>query len=185
MPDGKRKRRKLTRKQQELAADAVEYIPQAVRAFTKCYPGVHAKLARIDAVGVAHLAIVRAARTYDSGKSKPNTYFTAAIFNALLKEIGRETRHGYGSPRRVPLETAESELAPRQQLADVAAAVAALREEDRRLVVARYVSNCTYEEMAEEHGCDRRTVRRKLVAIVKEIGLDLGFDPELSESQDP
>lgn len=185
MPVGKKKKRRLTRRQQELASDAVDYIPQAVRAFAKSYPGVHAKLSRVDAVGVAHLAIVRAARTYDSSKSKPSTYFTAAIFNALLKEIGRESRHGYCSPRRVPLETAESELAPRQQLADVAAAVAALREEDRRLVIARYVSNCTYEEMAEEHGCDRRTVRRKLVAIVKEIGLDLGFDPELSESREP
>lgn len=182
MPSGKRKKKKLTRKQQELAADAVEYIPQAVRAFAKSYPGVHARLARIDAVGVAQLAIVRAARTYDSSKSKPSTYFTAAIFNALLKELARETRHGYGSSRRVPLETAESEQAARQQVLDVAAAVAALREEDRKLVIARYVSNCTYEEMAEEHGCDRRTVRRRLVAIVKEIGLDLGFDPELSES---
>ena len=96
------RRKKLSKKQRAIAEEALEVIPHAIRGFQRAYPGISRKLANIDAVSVAHLAVAIASRTYNAKKSKLTTYFSRAIHNSLLKELQKEKRLRYGSSERVP-----------------------------------------------------------------------------------
>jgi RNA polymerase sigma factor (sigma-70 family) len=160
------KKRRLTKRQKAIAEEAIDIIPHAIRGFKRAYPGIEHKLARIDSVSVAHVAIVMAARTYDAKKSKLTTYFTRAIHNWLLKEIDREKRLRYGSADRIPLALVESELDAEQWKEDLANAMLSLTDDQRKLVRARFFSAKTFEEMAKDFDCDRRTVRRRLMDVL-------------------
>lgn len=165
----KRKKKRLTVKQKRLAEEAIDLIPKAIRGFEKSFPGVREKLSKVDAVSVANLAIVEAARTYDERKSKPTTYFTKAIVHALLKELRRERRFRYASSDRVTLELAEREQPCEVWKSDLQVAFSMLTECQRQLVRARYVDRKTFEEMADDLGCDRRTVRRRLLEAIDSL----------------
>jgi len=155
--------KKLTARQRARAEEALVVVPHAIRAFSKAYPGITWKLAAIDAVSVANLAVVVAARTWDPDRSKATTYFSRAISNALLKAIEREHRHRPAG--RVPLDVAIDEGATEDSSEDVAAVLLSLSEAQRQLVRARFYSKMTLAEIAEELGIDRRTVRRRLEEI--------------------
>ena len=161
--------RRLTKKQQRLAESALEVVPRAIQGFCRAYPGIRRKLDRIDSVEVAHLAVVRAAKTYDSEKSKVTTYFTMAIFNALLKELAREQRQALDSWSRVPLEMADG-LAKADGISkEMRNALASIPEESRSVLHDRYFSGRTLGDMAEEYGIDRRTVRRRIESAVVQL----------------
>ena len=81
----------LTKRQRKIAEEAIDIIPDAIRGFQSAYPGISGKLANIDAVSVAHLAVVVASRTYNPKLSQLTTYFSRAIHNALLKELQKES----------------------------------------------------------------------------------------------
>lgn len=169
--------RRLTKRQKMIAEEAIEIIPDAIRGFQRAYPGISRKLANIDAVSVAHLAVVVASRTYNENKSKLTTYFSRAIHNSLLKELQKEKRLRYGCPERVPIELAEKERESEHWKHELAASLATLTEEQRQLVRARYFDQKTFEEMAEEFGCDRRTVRRRLTEVINLLG-EFSDNPE-------
>lgn len=154
--------KKLTARQRARAEEALVVVPHAIRAFSKAYPGITWKLAAIDAVSVANLAVVVAARTWDPKRSKATTYFSRAISNALLKAIEREHRHRPAG--RVSLDVALGE-ATEDSSEDIAAVLLSLSEAQRQLVRARFYSKMTLAEIAEELGIDRRTVRRRLEEI--------------------
>lgn len=161
--------KRLTQKQRRLAEDALEIVPKAIHGFCKAYPGIWRKLARIDAVEVANLAVVKAAKTYDKSKSKITTYFTMAIFNSLLKELAREQRRGCDGPSRIPFEFLESDDSIDMQSRDVRNAMASIPDQSRNLLHSRYFHGKTLEEMAGEFGIDRRTVRRRLEIAVTQL----------------
>ena len=162
--------KRLTKRQKRLAEEAVSLIPGAIQGFRLAYPGVGGKLARIDAVSVANLAIVTAARTYDEALSKPTTYFTRAVHHALLKELHREKRLGYCHPDRVPLETAERKQDCEVWKSDLYVAYLLLGEDERQLVRSRYFEQKTFEQIASDLGCDRRTVKRRLEDALRSLG---------------
>lgn len=163
-------RRRLTKKQKALAEQAVELVPRAIGGFKLAYPGVSGKLSRIDAVSVANLAIVNAARTYNQKLSKVTTYFTRAIYHALLKEIHKEKRMGYSSPDRVSLDAAERKRECTSWKSDLYVAYLMLSEDQRQLVRSRFYERRTFEELAVEMGCDRRTVKRRLEEALRALG---------------
>ena len=161
--------KRLTKKQRRLAEDAIEIVPKAIHGFCKAYPGIRRKLARIDAVEVANLAVAKAAKTYDKSKSKVTTYFTMAIFNSLLKELAREQRRGCDGPGRIPLEFLDCDETVDLRSRDVRNAMSSIPDESRRLLHSRYFHGKTLEEMAGEFGIDRRTVRRRLEIAVTQL----------------
>ena len=169
--------RRLTKRQRMIAEEAIEIIPDAIRGFQRAYPGISGKLANIDAVSVAHLAVVVASRTYNPKLSQLTTYFSRAIHNSLLKEIQKEKRSRYGCSRRVPMELAENERESEDWKQELLVSLSTLTEEQRQLVRARYFDQKTFEEMAEEFGCDRRTVRRRLTEVINLLG-EFSDNPE-------
>ena len=176
------RRKKLSKRQKEVAEEAIEVIPHAIRGFQRAYPGISRKLAYIDTVSVAHLAVVVASRTYDPKQSQLTTYFTRAIHNSLLKELHREKRLRYGSSDRVPMELAEKDRESEHWKHELAASLSTLTNEQRQLVRARYFDQKTFEEMAEEFGCDRRTVRRRLTEVINLLG-EFSENPEGDASE--
>lgn len=161
--------RRLTKKQQRLAESALEVVPRAIQGFCRAYPGIRRKLDRIDSVEVAHLAVVRAAKTYDSEKSKVTTYFTMAIFNALLKELAREQRQALDLWSRVPLEMADDLARSDGVSKEMRNALASIPAESRAVLHERYFHGRTLGDIAEEYGIDRRTVRRRIEAAVIQL----------------
>lgn len=153
--------RPMTDEERLLAEDAMQYIPKAISILSRGYPGIRLSIAKIDAEAVACLAVCRAAQTYSPEKSRPVTYFTTAIRNALIKEIGRNNRGMLDGPNRVPLSVAE-ETKPRMPDHDVVIAVSALPDSAVSLIRRRFYEGKTVNEIADEEGCHRSTVRRRM-----------------------
>lgn len=163
----------LTEQQRALAESAMPIVPKALAAFVRRYPTLRRRVSRIDATSVAYLAICRAATTYDPAQSKPTTYFSTAIRNAVLKELDRESRARYDAGERVPLELAEALAIPPQRLATrLQTAVSRLPSKSRKLVYARFYRGLSLREIGESGGCDPRTIKRRLAAalyVLKEL----------------
>lgn len=163
--------RRLTKRQMRLAEDALAVVPKAIQGFCRAYPGIRKKLDRIDAVEVANLAVVKAAKTYDKRKSKVTTYFTMAVFNALLKELARDQRQSLESMRRIPLEFVEPMASGEMMSKEMRDAMAAIPADCREVLVARYFHGRTLADMADEQGVDRRTVRRRIESAVLQLSV--------------
>jgi len=99
--------RPMTDAERALAESVLEIVPVVINSMGRSFPGIRKKLTRIDARSVAYVAICRATQTYNPAKSKPGTYFSTAVRNALLKELARSRRLRYDSPLRVPCALAE------------------------------------------------------------------------------
>lgn len=155
----------LTDQQRRLAESAMPIVPKALAAFWRRYPTLRRRLARIDAENVAHLAICRAAVTYDPAQSQVTTYFSMAIRNAVLKELDRDKRLRYDSHERVPIELAEAlALSPKAVTTKLQVAITRLPAKSRRLIVARFYKGLSLREIGEQAGCDPRTIKRRLAA---------------------
>lgn len=161
--------RRLTKRQRRLAEDALEVVPKAIQGFCRAYPGIRHKLDRIDSVEVANLAVVRAAKTYDKSKSKVTTYFTMAIFNALLKELAREQRQSLERMHRIPLELVDAVAKADIMSLEMRSAMSSIPDESRALLFERFFRGRTLADIAAEGGVDRRTVRRRVEAAVIQL----------------
>lgn len=145
----------------------MEVVPKAIAAFRCRYPSLRRQVANIDSTSVAYLAICRAVRTYDPAQSKPTTYFSTAIRNAILKEIDRNRRARYDSPDRIPMELAEAlAVAGRGSTGRLHVAIARLPAKYRRLIQSRFYKGLSLREIGEQAGCDPRTIRRRLSAAL-------------------
>jgi RNA polymerase sigma factor (sigma-70 family) len=153
--------RPMTEEERIVAEEAMVFVEPAIQGLCRSYPGIRRQVARIDAVEVAQLAVCRAAQTYRPEKSKPTTYFSMAIRNALLKEIARNKRAVIDGPDRIPLVEVE---ALRYSAPDhnVVLAISALPDAVVGLIRRRYYDGHTLSEIARAEGCSRSTVRRRL-----------------------
>jgi len=155
-------------------------VPKAIIAFRCRYPTLRKPLRQIDSMSVAYLAVCRAAKTYDSDKSKVTTYFSMAVRNALLKEIDRNRRSRYDSPDRVPMELAEAlAVAPNSMATKLQTAIARLPARYRRLIHLRYYRGLSLREIGDYARCDPRTIKRRLDVALKVLGTLLGSEPLL------
>lgn len=171
---------RLTEEQRAIAEQAAALVPKALAAFRFRYPSLRTQLAVIDSVGVAHLAVCRAAATYDPAKSQVTTYFSTAIRNAILKEVDRERRFRYYSVERVPMELAEAlAVAPGRYATRVQTAIARLPAKSRRLVHLRFYKALSLREIGEQVGADPRTVSLRLTNALKTLRSLLQNEPLL------
>lgn len=169
--------RPMTAEEQALAEECLRFVEPAIRALCMACPGIRSKVESIDAVSIGSLAVCRAAQTYDASKSKPTTYFSRAVRNAILKELGRKRRFATDGPDRVPLEAIEV-LLHRQPDQDVAIAVGSLPESAVRLIRRRYYDGETLTDMARQDGCTRSTIRRRLSRALALVRSALETQPE-------
>lgn len=153
--------RPMTEAERQLAEACMRYVAPSIHALSRSYPGIRKQIARIDAEAVGQLAICRAAQTYQPGKSQPATYFSRAVRNALLKEIAKRRRGITDGSERIPMSQVEA-IVFRQPEQAVALAVAALPEDAVALIRRRYYDGETLTDMAEQDGCTRSTIRRRL-----------------------
>lgn len=171
---------RLTEGQRVIAEQAAAIVPKALAAFRFRYPSLRRQLAVIDAVSVAHLAVCRAAVTYDPAKSQVTTYFSTAIRNAVLKELDRERRFRYYSAERVPMELAEAlAVAPSRYATRVQTAIARLPAKSRKLVHLRFYRALSLREIGEQVGADPRTVSLRLTNALKTLRSLLQNEPLL------
>lgn len=169
--------RPMTADEQALAEECLRFVEPAIRALCMACPGIRCKVEAIDAVSIGQLAVCRAAQTYDAEKSKPTTYFSRAVRNAILKELGRKRRFATDGPERVPFEAVEV-LLHRQPEQDVAIAISALPESAVRLIRRRYYDGETLTDMARQDGCTRSTIRRRLSRALALVRSALETQPD-------
>lgn len=158
--------RPMTEAERSVAQEAMAFVGPAIKGLCRSYPGIRKQVARIDAVEVAQLAVCRAAQTYNPEKSKPTTYFSMAIRNALLKEIARNKRAVIDGPDRIPLVAVES-LKYRASEHNVVLAVSAMPDADVALIRRRYYDGQTLTDIASADGCSRSTIRRRLARALR------------------
>lgn len=172
----------MTSPEQALAESVMGIVPVVINSMGRSFPGIRRKLTRIDARSVAYVAICRATQTYDPAKSKPGTYFSTAVRNALLKELARSQRLRYDSPMRVPCVLAEKEdAAVSDEHRALRFAIAVLPVEARQLIASRYFSNLSIKEIAVQSDLNQKTVRRRLRTAERMLGDLLGIQPEQPE----
>lgn len=167
----------MTDAERALAEEALAIVPVVINAMSRSFPGITKKLSRIDARSVSYVAICRAAQTYDPAKSQVTTYFSAAVRNALLKELAKSQRLRYDSPERVPIEIAEKSAARQgSQESKLPAALSALPDEARSLITSRYIGGLSIKEMSVRYGCNQKKVRARLKLAVAQLSQLLGTD---------
>jgi RNA polymerase sigma factor (sigma-70 family) len=167
-------RRKLTRSQQRLVEEALPIVPKALASIRRAYPGIREALERIDAESLAHLALCRAALTYDPTKSKPTTYFSAAIRNQILKEVERHRKQAERIAKARELAGTQSP-ADAVQAGTLQNAISCLPDEHARLIRQRFREGKSLSQIAEAEGCTRSTVRRRLLLATRLLRAALGI----------
>lgn len=160
--------RPMTEAERALAEECLRYVGPALRGVKRAYPGIARQLDRIDAVAVAQLAVCRATQTYDPAKSKPSTYFSMAIRNAVLKEVSKRRRLVMDGRDRIPLTEADA-LVNRPPDTVVAIAIAWLPKDSLHLIRLRYWEGKNLTEIAAELGCGRAAVRRRLTKATSHL----------------
>lgn len=158
---GKDAMRKMTNRERALAEEAMVFVPKAIAALARSYPGIHRHLVKIDAEGIAYLAICKASQTYNKEKSSPTTYFSRAIRNAILKEIAKRRKLLIDGPMRVALADVELDGHSNADL-KVNRAIMSMPEELARILRRRYHMGMSLSEIAAAESCTRSTIRRKL-----------------------
>jgi RNA polymerase sigma factor (sigma-70 family) len=165
----------MTQKERDLAESVLDIVPIVINAMGRSFPGIRKKLARIDARSVAYVAVCRATQTYDPSKSKPTTYFSTAVRNALLKELARSQRLRYDSPARVPCVLAEKvDARTGEEQRALRLALSVLPPGARQLVASRYFSRMSIREIAGMTSLNQKTVRRRLRLAVHALREILG-----------
>ena len=167
--------RPMTDAERALAESVLDIVPIVINAMGRSFPGIRKKLTRIDARSVAYVAVCRAAQTYDSSKSKPTTYFSTAVRNALLKELARSQRLRYDSPMRVPCALAEKvDARTGEEHRALQFALAVLPRREASLVASRYFLKLSIAEISEQTSVNPKTVRRRLRLALQSLRELLG-----------
>lgn len=165
---------RLTVKQQQFVGDALRIMPSAVRTFRKRHGSWRALLSRIDVDSVCHLAICKAARTYDPARSRVTTYFSMAIRNALVKACRKEYRYVQATTEQkaTPRDPDVEHLGRRrteQLQGAVQLAIARLPDRSKLLLHLKFARKMSLRQMAEHSGRDARTIQRLMTEAMDEL----------------
>lgn len=158
----KRKKRRLNAKQKRRAEEALQFVEPAVRAYMAKNPSYRKAFRVIDSYSVARLAVTDAAKTYDPARSQPTTYFSAAIRNALFREVQRFYRSREGSEERMylPMVIDENPVEVNKNIA--LACLADLPDKQRDLVERHVLEGHSLLSIGDSIGRDWRTVRARI-----------------------
>jgi hypothetical protein len=160
--------RKLSAKQQALAEQALEVMPEAIEAFWRGHPCLRKYRQVIDSVGSAMTAITLASFCFDPRKSKMTTYYTVAIRNELRKEALKEQRRREESSNR----HAQSAPDPKAALPDFGVAsecMESLSDRDRDLIYQAVVVGHRITELARQQRRDPRTLQRHVDSAISRL----------------
>jgi RNA polymerase sigma factor (sigma-70 family) len=161
--------RRLTPEQQGHAERGLEFVHAAVAAFVRSTPSYRRLFRHADLDGAARLAVVQAALTYDPSKSLPQTYFSAAVRHALLKEVRRVQRSRLAADERIELPRAVA-LKGKLDTRDVALECLGTLPPYSRSVVQRHVlDGMSLTAIARQDDVDWRTVRDRLTQAFDQL----------------
>lgn len=164
-----RKRRKLNKRQQGYAEQALGVVQPAIRAFVKRNPDLRAWIIRVDLDSVAQHAVCMAALTYKPDKSAVTTYFSSAIRHALYREVLTQQKlDGRYIPTEQILDPQPNSHRTRQEMRALRA-LRMLSVEDRVLLEDRLIEQVTLEQLGYEQNCDARTIQRRVQAAIKTL----------------
>ena len=161
--------RRLTSQQQAFAAEAMDVVQPAIRAFLKRHPGLRHIASRVDIESVAMQAVCVAALTYKPKKSKVTTYFSTAIRHAIARAIFKQQK----LDRRCALHAAPVEPTPDlnadRQIQFAIKALKMLPEPQRTLLEDRLIEEVTLGQLGQEHGLDPRTIAKRVAEAVEQL----------------
>lgn len=163
------RQRKLSKKQQAAAEDALRFVQPSIAAFVKRNPDLRAAIRRVDLESVAMQAVCMAAFTYDPAKSQPTTYFGSAIRHALFREVLRQAKQ---DKRFATVEQVADPVPNGSRVRHELRAIRAMRVlsvQDRTLLEDRLIEQVTLEQLGHEHGCDPRTITKKIRDAVERL----------------
>lgn len=107
-------------------------------------------------------AVCMAAFTYCPEKSQPTTYFGSAIRHALYREVLNQAKQ---DRRFAPVEQITDPTPNGSRIRHEMRAIRAMRVlsvADRTLLEDRLIDHVTLEQLGEEHGCDPRTISKRI-----------------------
>ncbi len=163
------KRRRLTKRQQRVAVDALQYVKPSIATFVKRNPDLRASILRVDMESVANHAVCMAAFTYDSSKSRPTTYFGSAIRHALYREVLSQQKL---DGRYITTDRIVDPVPNRSRTRLEMRALRALRLlsiYDRSLLEDRLIEQVTLEQLGEEQAIDPRTVSKRVRDAIEKL----------------
>ena len=163
------KKRKLTRRQQRLAEDSLQFVKPSIATFVKRNPDLRASIARVDLHSVASQAVCMAAFTYDPAKSKATTYFGSAIRHALYREVLNQQKQDgrYITTDRI-IDPVPNTSRTRQEMRALRA-LRLLSIYDRALLEDRLIEQVTLEQLGEEQAIDPRTVSKRVRSAIDKL----------------
>jgi RNA polymerase sigma factor (sigma-70 family) len=149
------------------------YIDYGYVLFRRCFAYLGNEAAAQDAVQDVFVRALSAANTF-RGDSSPRTWLCRIADNLCLDMLRRQRRH-----RVRPIDDSDSgvhasfasEIATGDDRDAVLGAhrlLDALKPEERRLAVLYYVDELTQDEIAAELGLSRRTVGKRVRALLKQ-----------------
>lgn len=163
------KRRRLTAKQQRTATEALRFVQPSIAVFVKRNPDLRASIRRVDLESVAYQAVCMAAFTYQPARSLPTTYFGSAIRHALYRAVLDQQKQ---DGRYVPVERILEPQPNRSRTRQEMRALRALRlmsAHDRDLLEDRLIESVTLEQLSLEHGCDPRTIAKRVSRAIERL----------------
>ncbi len=163
------KRRRLTAKQQRTATEAMRFVQPSIAVFVKRNPDLRASIRRVDLESVAYQAVCMAAFTYQPARSLPTTYFGSAIRHALYRAVLDQQKQ---DGRYVPVERILEPQPNRSRTRQEMRALRALRlmsAHDRDLLEDRLIESVTLEQLSLEHGCDPRTIAKRVSRAIERL----------------
>lgn len=161
----------LTVEQQRLAEKALELVPVVLVRFKQRYACFSSLWNQVDLEGAAHVAITRAARTFDPEKAGVSAYFSRAIINSCLTAVEKEIKSNLCSPYRISLAAAEHRQ-PRQEqpMADpMLTAIQNLSDEDRRIIEERVFDSKSIRAFAREWNISTRQARKRIMCRLDKL----------------
>ena len=165
-------RPKLTPAQQDLAAQAAKLIPVCLKAFYFGFPCLRPVAELCDLESSAMLAVCKAARTYDPGKSGLSAYFSVAIKHACLREVQKEIKSQAHSHYRQPMQSVDLRVAKvvKTSNGEVFKAMNNGLTDTERQWIEEYVFDKTsFRAFGRKYGRDPRTAKRLLMSHLDKL----------------
>lgn len=181
-----RKRLRLSKRRQELAAEYAPLAKMLARFFVQSRPPWQKSALLPDLEGEGFLALTKAARTYDQKRLPyPKAYFARAIMNSMYKHIKKATRQP--AEWKISLQEAE-ELLPMIEDPDyLGLAIQDLPEEWQQVAADRFQGGFTLRSIAERHDLSLRaaSVRSRQLARTLAAALDIRLEPREQDRKCP
>lgn len=168
------KRFRLSAKRRQLIIEHMPLASMLAKFFVQNRPHWQRGVLIPDLEAEGYLALVKAAKTYDSKKLPyPRAYFARACLNGMYKAIKKLTRTP--GVEKITLEEAAELLPEFDHLDHLRLAIAELPEEEQALAEDRFIKGSTLQGLADAHQIPLRVASRRATRLAKLLGESLGI----------